>query len=725
MNIDLLKNISLDFEMEPTFILEDEVIISALKVNQKSPITYKNIGKKDLKEVNLGQDIPYLIENTPSVVVTSDAGVGVGYTGIRIRGTDITRINVTLNGIPLNDPESNGVYWVDIPDLASSIEEMQIQRGVGTSTNGASAFGASINILTQKPDIDPYAEINASYGSFNTYKTNLSFGTGLIKNKWAFDGRVSKIASDGYIDRAWSDLKSFFLSGSYYGKNSLLKVNIFSGKEKTYQAWGGVPADKLETNRTYNPYTYENEIDDYQQDHYHLIYSKEINNYLQLNAAAFYIKGKGYYEQYREGDDFSDYQLEPIEIFDTLIVIGSDTTLYPDSLITSTDFVRQKWLDNDFYGLTYSLVYEKDNLKTIIGGAWNNYEGDHYGKVIWAKFMSNGNKDHEWYRNTGEKRDFNIFGKVEYQFSEKLNLYADLQYRSIKYSIDGIHDDLRDLTQQHSFDFINPKAGLFYELNNRNNCYFSFALANREPSRGDYRDADEGHMPTSEKLYDYELGYEYRSKNFLLNTNLYYMDYKEQLVLTGEINNVGDPIMTNVPKSYRAGIEITSGIKIWRMLRWDMNMTFSQNKIKDFTAFVDDYDANWNYQGQQEEYLGKTDLSFSPNFIGNSNFTFTPYKNLDLSFITKYVGKQFIDNTSSDDRSLDSYLVNNFRIAYNFTTKLTKDIAVYLMVNNIFSEKYESNAWVYSYYLGNDRNNMFGYYPQAGINFLAGVSVRF
>ncbi len=723
--VDLRKDISLDFVMETTFLLEDEVIIKALRVDEKSPVTYTNIGKQELKEVNLGQDLPYLIENTPSVVVTSDAGAGVGYTGIRIRGTDITRINVTINGIPLNDPESNGVYWVDIPDLASSIDNMQIQRGVGTSTNGASAFGASINILTQKLDPEPYAELNASYGSFNTYKTNLRFATGLIKNKWAFEGRVSKIASDGYIDRAWSDLKSFFISGSYYGKNSLLKVNIFSGKEKTYQAWGGVPKDKLESHRTYNPYTYDNEIDDYQQDHYHLIYSQEFTKSLQFNASAFYIKGNGYYEQYKKESKFSSYGLDPIQIFDTLFVIGHDTTIYPDSLIKRTDLVRQKWLDNDFYGITYSLVYEKANLKAILGGARHIYDGDHFGKLIWARFMSNGQKDHEWYRNTGEKREFNIFGKIEYQLTEKLNIYGDVQYRRINYSIKGTHDDLRDLTQEYDFYFTNPKFGLFYDLNNRHSFYFSWALANREPSRGNYRDADPGHIPGSEKLFDYELGYGYKSKSLLLNANIYYMDYKDQLVLTGEINNVGDPIMTNVPKSYRAGIEITSGLKIFKMLRWDMNMTFSQNKIQNFTSYVDHFDQNWEFVGQNKEELGETDLSFSPNFIGNSIFTFNPVKKLDICFITKYVGEQFIDNTSSDARKLDAYLLNNIRIGYSLKTNLTKHINFYLQVNNLFNEMYESNAWVYSYYLGDVQNNMFGFYPQAGINFLAGMSIRF
>lgn len=724
-NIEVNESIEVDFSMEPTYILEDEVIIKAVRVNEKVPITYSNVDKKDIKTVNLGQDLPYLIENTPSVVVTSDAGAGVGYTNIRIRGTDISRINVTINGIPLNDPESNGVFWVDIPDLASSIEMMQIQRGVGTSTNGASAFGASINILTQKVNPEKYAELNASYGSFNTYKTNLRFGTGLINNKWAFDGRVSKLASDGYIDRAWSDLKSFFLSGSYYGKNSLIKINLFSGKEQTYQAWGGVPKDKLESDRTYNPYTYENEIDDYQQDHYHLIYSKEINKKLELNTSLFYIKGKGYYEQYREKDNLSDYRLQPIQLFDTIIVIGHDTAIYADSVIKKTDLVRQKWLDNDFYGITYSLIYDHENLKAIIGGAWNNYEGNHFGEVIWAKYMSNGKKDHEWYRNLGKKRDFNIFAKVQYQLTEQVNLYADLQYRSIIYSIDGIHDDLKDLTQKHTFDFINPKLGVFYDLNSNQNIYFAWALANREPSRNNYRDADHSKTPKSEKLFDYELGYKYNSEIFSLNANLYYMNYKDQLVLTGEINNVGNPIMTNADRSYRTGIEIASEIKIWSKLKWHANLTISQNKIKDFVEYVDRFDENWNFLGQKKNDIGETDLSFSPNFIGNSIFKYRIFKNLDISLITKYIGDQYIDNTSNNERKLDAYLLNDIRIAYNFKTQFTREIGFYLTVNNLFNEKYESNAWVYRYYLGNEHYNMFGFYPQAGINFLAGISVRF
>ncbi|MCK4289323.1 MAG: TonB-dependent receptor, partial [Bacteroidales bacterium] len=595
-----------------------------------------------------------------------------------------------------------------MPDFASSVDNLQIQRGVGTSTNGAAAFGASINIQTLKLNPEPYAEINSSAGSFNTFKNNLTFGTGLIKGKFSFDGRVSKITSDGYIDRAFSDLKSFFVSGAYYGEKSILKLNIFSGKEKTYQAWMGVPKDSLKTNRTYNPYTYDNETDNYQQDHYQLIYSKEINKNLLLNTALHYTHGKGYYEQYKKNRKFKDYLL------DTLF-IGGDT-------ISRTNLVQQKWLDNDFYGFTYSLNYKKKNTDLILGGAWNKYNGKHFGKVIWAQFASNGSINHQWYDNTGVKTDFNIFGKINYNLNDKINLYGDVQYRRIYYSIDGDHDDLRDITQEHKFNFLNPKAGLYFDINENHSTYFSFAVSNREPSRSDYRDSDEDHIPTGETLYDYEIGYNFKSLNFAVDANMYYMNYKDQLILTSEINKVGDPIMTNVPKSYRAGIELAVGTKILQNLKWDINATFSRNKIKDFTAYID----NWSPPYKQiTEDSGETYLSFSPDIIAGSIISYKPINNLNISFISKYVSRQYIDNTSNKYRSLDPYFVNNLIINYSFKTRFIKEIGFQLMINNIFNEKYETNAWVYRYYYEDKEYMMDGYFPQAGINFLAGINLRF
>ncbi len=707
-SIQIYENTILNFSLEPSLVLQDEVIISATKVNDKSPTTFSNLVKEEIAKKNLGRDIPYLLQSIPSVVVSSDAGVGVGYTGIRIRGTDITRINVTLNGIPLNDPESHGVFWVNMPDFSSSIESVQVQRGVGTSTNGSAAFGASINIETLNMKDEAYAEINSSAGSFNTFKNNLNFGSGLIDGKFTFDGRVSKITSDGFIDRAFSDLKSYFISGAYYGKSTIIKLNMFSGKERTYQAWNGVPKDKLVTDRTYNSYTYENETDNYQQDHYQMLFSQKINPDLLLNAALHYTHGEGYYEQFKEGRDFADYLLDPI-------VIGTST-------IEETDLIQQKWLDNDFLGFTYSLKYDKNNLNAILGGAWNKFSGDHFGEVIWAQFASNADYRHRWYSNTGDKTDFNIFGKATYQANDQLSIYGDLQYRNINYDIDGFHDDLRDISQSNSFNFINPKAGIFYQINEKNNFYTSIAISNREPSRSDYRDSDANHQPQSEQLLDWELGYAYKTSELNLNASLYFMNYKDQLVLTGEINDVGAALLTNVEKSYRAGIEIHGGIKLTSILDWEFNATLSENKIKDFTAYVDNWSPPYS---QIPENLGNTTLSFSPSLIAGSTINLNPSDDFQVIFISKYVSRQYIDNTANKSRSLDPYLVNNLHFEYQFKANFVKGITARLMVNNLFDEKYETNAWVYRYFSDGIESAFDGYFPQAGINFMAGLSVRF
>jgi iron complex outermembrane receptor protein len=704
----MTKNHRRDFELDINPVLQDEVIILATRVADQSPTTYSNVDKKDIEEKNLGQDIPYMLQSIPSTVISSDAGAGVGYTGIRIRGTDITRINVTLNGIPLNDPESHGVFWVNMPDFSSSVESIQVQRGVGTSTNGTAAFGASINIETLNMKDEAYAEINSSGGSFNTFKNNLNFGTGLINGKFTFDSRVSKITSDGYIDRAFSDLKSYFISGAFYGKSSIVKINLFSGAERTYQAWNGVPKEKLETDRTYNSYTYENETDNYQQDHYQLLYSQKINSNILLNTAFHFTHGEGYYEQFKEGRDFSDYQLEP--------VIINGTT------IDETDLIQQKWLDNNFYGLTYSLNYSKNNLNAILGGAWNKYKGDHFGEIIWAQFASNADYRHRWYSNTGDKTDFNIFAKATLHVGEKLNIYGDIQFRNINYDIKGIHDDLRDISQSNQFNFFNPKAGLFYEIDKQHSLYTSFAISNREPSRSDYRDADVNHQPRIERLLDWELGYAYKTPKASLNASFYFMNYKDQLVLTGEINDVGAAILTNVGKSYRAGIEISGGVQINSKLDWEFNATLSENKIKDFTSYVDNWSPPYS---QVSENLGNTSLSFSPSVIAGSTISLKVSDAFQVRFISKYVSRQYIDNTANIERSLDPYFINNLHFEYEFNPKFIKGITARLMVNNIFNEKYESNAWVYRYFYDDAEYAMDGYFPQAGINFMAGLSLKF
>jgi len=717
--INLTKDLEIVVLMKPLAIMEDEVVISATRAGKNSPKTYEQLGQKEIRGQNLGKDLPVLLETTPGAVITSDAGAGIGYTGIRIRGTDITRINVTVNGIPLNDPESQGVFWVNMPDFASSVDNIQVQRGVGTSTNGAAAFGASINIKTQSLKADPYALLSSSAGSFNTFKNSLVFGTGLLNGRFTIDGRLSKISSDGYIDRASSDLKSFFVSGGYYGEKTIIKLNVFSGNEKTYQAWYGVPGDSLETNRTYNPAGeyydengklsyYQNQTDNYQQDHYQLMFSQMINRNLNLNAALFYVKGYGYYENYKPGESFDEYGLNDV-------IIGNDT-------VYETDLINRKYLDNDFYGLTFSGNYNSFKKVTAsFGGSYNYYDGEHYGTVIWAKYASNGTIDRHWYDNTGKKTQYNVFGKINYHLLKNLSIYADLQFRGINYDISGTHDDLRDISQQHEFSFFNPKFGTVWEINQNHQAYFSFAVANREPTRSDFRDADEGHLPKAEKLIDYEAGYNYSAGSLRFNANFFYMNYKDQLVLTGEINNVGAPIFTNVPESYRTGFELVAGIRATEWLQWEGNVSLSKNKVRGFMEFVD----NWSPPYEQlSQDLGETDLSFSPNTIANSIFTFTPIGKFNIKLITKYVGKQFIDNTSNDQRSLDAYFVNDLNLNYTITTSLFKEVGFYLNISNIFSEKYETNAWIYRYNYEGQEYRMDGFFPQAQINILAGLSLK-
>jgi iron complex outermembrane receptor protein len=717
--VNLKSNQKISIQLEQSVIMTDEIMIPASVAKNKTPMAFNNLSGEEIAKRNMGQDIPYLLQLSPSFVATSDAGGGIGYTNFRIRGTDMNRINVGINGIPLNDAESHGTWFVDQPDLASSLENVQIQRGAGTSTNGAAAFGATINLQTNTFNPDAYGEYRTGFGSFNTFKNTVLAGTGLINGKFTVDARLSKVSSDGYIDRASADLKSFFISSGYYSGKTILKAVVFSGYENTYHAWNGVPSGMLEIDRTYNPsgeYTdengkvnyYENQVDDFQQDHFQLHFSHGFNQNFNMNASLHYTYGAGYYENYKEDEDLADYQIQAISV-------GNET-------IETSDLVNRKWLDNDFYGMIYSFNYKKEKTDFIFGGGYSIYDGDHFGKVIWAQFLGNAKPDYEYYRSNGLKKDFNTYAKFNYSLTEKLNLFADLQYRNINYKIDGIDDDLRDITQEHKFNFFNPKFGAFYQVQQNQEIYFSLAVANREPNRDNYVDADPaGKQPTYETLRDWELGYNYKSSVFSFSANYYYMNYKNQLVLTGEINDVGAPIMVNVDNSFRTGLELQGAVKIAPKIKWDGNTTFSINKVKVFTEYVD----NWDTWGQEAENLGTTDLAFSPNVIGNSRFTFSPANKMEISFISSFVGKQYIDNTSNDDRALDAYFVNNLNIDYTINTKLFEEVTLRLMVNNLFNEKYESNAWVYSYIYEGQRYKMDGYFPQAGTNFMFGLDFRF
>lgn len=705
-------------------VMSEEVIVSATRANRNISTTAITLEKAEIEERNLGQDIPVLLELSPSVVSTSDAGAGVGYTGLRLRGSDQTRINVTINGIPYNDPESQGVFWVNLPDFASSVENIQIQRGVGTSTNGAGAFGGSINIQTSQINQDkPYGEVAGSYGSFNTWKTTAKFGTGLIKDKLAFEGRFSKIKSDGFVDRASSDLTSGFLSAGYFGKKTIIKANIFTGKEITYQSWYGTPEDSLDTNREYNFYNYDNQVDDYQQNHYQVHISQELHEKVLLNLAGHYTRGKGFYEEYKgpeynnddgfnSEEDFSDY--------------GLDNLILTNDTITSTSLIRRRYYNNRFYGTTFSLQYTPNNKSNFtLGGAWNQNAGNHFGEVIWAKFASNGNIRHQYYQNGGIKTDFNIYAKGYYQFVKKLSAFVDLQYRNVGYATGGVNRDLSSIVAERNFSFFNPKFGLSYNINNRNQLNASFAIGNREPVRRDIVDATGNKQAKAEHLNNLELGYQLSLNNWKLLLNYYWMGYKDQLVLTGDVNDVGGSIRTNVDESYRTGIEIQSKLRIAQKVEWDFNFTYSINKIKSFEEYIP---IDFGYSGFDTIQHKNTDISFSPSVIAASQLSYLPVKGLKISLINKYVGKQYLDNSSNEARSIDGYFLTHFYISYSWkVNKFIESIELNLLLNNITNTAYESNGYTFSS-IDSGSGNRYDYnyyYPQAGFNVLGGVKLKF
>ncbi|MBG6186463.1 TonB-dependent receptor [Flavobacterium sp. CAN_S2] len=667
----------------------DEVLVSAVRVTTKTPVSFSNLGKKDIKFRNLGQDIPILMNYLPSVVTTSDAGNGVGYTGIRVRGSDATRVNVTINGIPYNDSESHGTFWVNMPDFASSVESLQLQRGVGTSTNGAGAFGASLNMLTDNFAKESSGEISNSFGSFNTRKHTVKFSTGLMNNHFEIAGRLSAIKSDGFVDRGASDLKSYFLQGTYVGKTSLIKALVFGGTEKTYQSWNGIDGETLQNDRTFNSagaFTdeqgnarfYDNETDNYQQDHSQLLWNEKISDNWSTNFALHYTKGKGFYENYKEDADFADYGLQPV------------------GAITTTDLVRQKWLENDFYGTTFSANYKDEKLDVIFGGGWNKYEGDHFGKVIWARNASQSELGDRYYNDFANKTDGNIFAKANYQISEQLSLFGDLQYRSVNYKANGVQPTLVDDT----FNFFNPKTGLTYTINSGNSVYLSYARANREPNRSDY----EGGNVKPEKLNDFELGWRYVAEKVQFNTNVYYMAYKDQLILTGSLDDVGAPIRSNSEKSYRLGLEVDATIALTNQLIIRPNFTLSANKNTDLAVEGQDY--------------GTTDIAYSPSIIAGNILVYTPIENLHISWMQKFVGEQYMNNIELPAAKLADYFVNDLNVAYTFKPKtIFKEIVLTGLVNNFLDKKYVSNGYMYDVYPY--------YYPQAGINFLVGMTLNF
>lgn len=706
-NINLNGNLILDIELNPNSLPVDEVLVRSTRASENSASTYSNISKEDLEKNNLGQDLPFLLNQSPSVVVSSDAGNGVGYTGIRIRGSDPTRLNVTINGIPYNDPESQGTYWVNLPDFASSVDNIQIQRGVGTSTNGAGAFGGSLNIQTTTKHDSAYAELNNTIGSYQTAKNTINLGTGLIANKFSLDGRLSRIQSDGYMDRASSKLKSYFMSAAWYGKKDLLRANVFSGSEKTYQAWNGVPENLLKTNRTFNGFTYDDQTDNYIQDHYQLLYSHTFSSVFSANAALHYTHGRGYYEEFKEDQKLSNYGIAPYSSGGTSI--------------SRTDLVRRRWLDNHFYGITYSLNYTPSkDFNFTLGGTYNEYDGDHFGEVIRGQFIPIGNSIQRYYNGNGFKTDFNTYAKAEYRIG-RVNLFADLQLRSIDYKVSGTDKNRMNLDQSDKLNFFNPKIGFSYDLKQGSSLYASAAVANKEPNRDDYINSTPANRPSSENLTDIEAGYRLRKGRFSAGLNAYAMFYKDQLVLTGKVNDVGEYIRQNVDESHRIGLEIDSKLQINNQLSWGFTAAVSENKIKNFTEYVDDYDNG----GQIVNNYTNTDLAFSPKFIGSSELSFLPFKKTEIALISKYISDQYLDNTSNSGRMLDAFFVNDLRLRYNTSIRGVKNIGVTLLFNNIFSELYEANGYTFSYMYGGTFTTENYYYPQAPRNFLLSLSLKF
>ncbi|MDB5018330.1 MAG: TonB-dependent receptor [Mucilaginibacter sp.] len=726
-SLTLTANSVNDFALVNSTVLTEEVTVSGTRAAKNSPTTFTNLNKHDIAKNNLGQDLPFLLSQTPSVVTTSDAGAGIGYTGIHIRGSDATRINVTINGIPYNDSEEQGTYFVDIPDFASSVDNIQIQRGVGTSTNGAGAFGASINIQTATRQDTAYTELNNSVGSYGTVKNTINMGTGLLDGKFSFDGRLSRIYSNGYIDRASSNLQSYFLTGAYYGKNTVIRFVTFGGTEHTYQAWNGIPEDTLKAgNRTYNGLGlepngtyYKNQTDNYTQDHYQLLVDQKISDKLSFSGGLHYTHGFGYYEEYQPAQNLANYGISPV-------IIGSDT-------IKTTDLTRRLWLNNKFYGVTYNLKYKaQKNLNFDLGGAYNEYKGAHYDNIEWTQQSTNIPPDYQYARNDADKKDFNVFGKADYRIG-KVTLYADMQYRHVYYSFLGYNDNLQNVQQQVHLDFFNPKAGITYQFNDQNNVYASFAVGNHEPDRDDYTQSTPNSRPSPENLKDWELGYRTSQGVFTGGINAFYMLYNNQLVLTGALNDVGDQIRSNVKNSYREGLEFDGSLKISKQLTWSATASLSSNKVKNFQQYLFNYDSNT----MVEYTYNKTDIAFSPDFVGSSTISFRPLAGGEIAFISKYVSKQYLDNTSNinppgyapsdpaSNRYLNSYFVNAVRLSYNFSIKDVKNIGVTLLINNIFNEKYEANGATYPDIESGKVVNYNYFFPQAPANFLLGLNLKF
>lgn len=711
----------------------EEVVVSGTRAGGSTPVSYTNISMSDIKKNNAARNIPAILQTTPSLVSFSEDGLGVGNTYFRIRGTDATRINVTLNGMPLNNPETQEVFWVNLPDLSNSLQNIQIQRGVGTSTNGSAAFGASISLQTTGARSEAYGEASTAVGSYGTFLSNIAAGTGILSNGLSFDARYSRVLGEGYVRNGSVDHTNFYAALSHYTDKQLIRISYLKGIQHTGITWEGVSNEQMqdsEYGRKYNPageyydemgnrLYHDNETDNYYSDILQLIFSRELSNYLSLNAGLSYNHGYGYYENYRYNRKFSDFGLESQTI---------DGVTYDRS-----DFIRRKLMRNDFYVANAGLNYNKDRLNLTFGGMYSFYYGDHYGKLPWIKHNDDISDNYQWYENIGEKSELNIFTKADYQINDKLSLFGDLQYRHVNYEFSGVDDDLEDLNGVFNYNFFNPKAGVSLRLNNQNQLYASVAVGQREPLRADLKDGIKGSLLNPikpERMIDYELGYRYNSLNGVqLGTNFYYMDYHNQMVQTGKLTDIGYKLMENVKDSYRAGLEVEATIPLWdNKVLIDANATFSSNKIKNYVAWFDHYDNqnNWNWEGQIYKEYGTTSISYSPDIISAVGVTWQPSSVFYINLLGKYVGKQYMDNTSDDEKSIEAYFVNNLSAGYTFNKTSFGTFNLQVFVNNLFNKEYVANGWAATdTFADGTAVNWIGFYPQATRNYMARLTLTF
>ncbi len=724
-----------------------EVQVVSTRANKKTPMAFTNISKEAIKQVNYGKDVPYMLGLTPSVTLTSDAGNGIGYTTLRVRGTDPSRINITANGIPMNDAESSSLFWVNFGDFASSAQSIQIQRGVGTSTNGSGAFGATVNMLTENVGAKPFVGMDFSGGSYYSHKETIRFGTGLINDHWGIQGRLSNIGSKGYLDRASTKLNSYFIQAGYFSDNTMVKFITFNGQEQTYHAWNYT--SKYEQSlygRTYNScgeyYTedgktayYDNQTDNYHSQNYQLIWNQRLSNLWNLNAALHYTRGDGYYEEYKVNKNLAEY--------------GLSTEKF------KTDLIRRKQMGNDFYGAIASFNFDnKKGLTANLGGGWNKYDGDHFGNVLWVKQNADVEviPNFEYYRNNAKKTDFNVYGKATYEFVEGLNGFVDLQYRHVGYKMQDPSDyylgkAVSDYVINEKFDFFNPKFGLTYDITPNHKVYASYAISHKEPVRNNYEDeyAAGNKMPRAERLNDLEAGYKFQSEKFSAGANFYYMNYKDQFVLTGELNSIGEAVTRNLDKSYRMGVELTAAWSPVEWFQWDANATWSKNRVKDIAVTLEDGETNYTIEGESP-------LSFSPDFIFNNILTFK-YAGFKASVQSQYISDQNLTNTGfkemmcQDEKGnttyetlqLKSHFTTNIDLSYGFSLKKIgmKDATIGVTLYNIFNEKYDNNGWAAPQYrvvdgklaavnTWNTRDmDAAGFAPSAPFNWMAHLSINF